>query len=187
MLRKTLTSTVIQVPRENPEEAGPYERALKNRPDIFNIALNVENDKTGWFRVSANVSSLAHRALASLPLANILCEKDELKLDVKWRLVRHEPECSPTKPFELCSNRSDTPEKFGLEVWPQPPSILNTKYRLRPEQLRSLHWMIRQENTKSPYVVFEREAREFQLYISHITQITRISFASLIHKKISLE
>ena len=51
----------------------------------------MENDKTGWFRVSANVSSLAHRALASLPLANILCEKDELKLDVKWRLVRHEP------------------------------------------------------------------------------------------------
>lgn len=159
-----ITLIIIQIPRENPEEAGPYERALKNRPDIFNIALNVENDKTGWFRVCVNVSSLAHRALASLPLASVLREKDELKLDVKWRLVRHEPECSPMKPFELCSNRADTPEKFGLEVWPQPPSILNTKYRLRPEQLRSLHWMIRQENTKSPY--FEKSLSE--AILSHL-------------------
>jgi len=107
--------------------------------------------------VCANVSSLAHRSVASLPLTRVFQDRkdnDDVKLTVQWRLVRHEPECAPVEPFKLCSNRPDTPEKFGLEVWPQPPSILDTNYRLRPEQLRSLHWMIRQENTKVPYVFF---------------------------------
>eukprot|EP00939_MAST-03C_sp_MAST-3C-sp1_P004796 g4796.t1 len=130
------------VPRENAKEAGPYERAIKNRPPIFSIDLRVQG-ATGNVRVAVNATSLMHRACGELPIRTV---EGATLASLEWRLVPHEPVVPASIPFVLTSNRHDTPSRFGLAQWSQPPSILNTPYRLRREQLRSLHWMVRQEN-----------------------------------------
>lgn len=117
---------------ENTVEAGEYERRLKNRPAPFITQLKLQ-DHIGTMRIGINLASLAHRALSRLPPRG---EAGEPRLS--WRLdTRFVPQAAPkANKFRLISNRNDPSNE-------QPP---NFKLELRPEQLRSLHWMIQQES-----------------------------------------
>ena len=44
----------------------PYERAIKNRPSVFEIDLQIR-DTVGIARISINAVSLMHRACGELP------------------------------------------------------------------------------------------------------------------------
>ncbi|EIW79421.1 hypothetical protein CONPUDRAFT_107802 [Coniophora puteana RWD-64-598 SS2] len=116
---------------EDSREAGRYERDLKRRPSPFVTRLKFEND-IGTVQVGLNIPSLLHRALSRLPQEN----RTEKPL-LTWRLdTDFAPAVKISLPvFNLLSNKKDTEHK-------QPP---NFKTPLRPEQLRSLEWMLRQE------------------------------------------
>ncbi|KAH8091667.1 hypothetical protein BXZ70DRAFT_952767 [Cristinia sonorae] len=124
---------------EDPSQAGAYERALKQRPAPFVTQLRLDNG-VGTVRIGVNIVSLMHRALSRLPSTG----RTETPT-VSWRLhTDFTPAAKIAAPkFVLSSNRLD-------EEHDQPPSF---KLDLRPEQLRSLTWMIEQESTKaSPFI-----------------------------------
>ncbi|KAH9930325.1 uncharacterized protein B0H18DRAFT_1093698 [Fomitopsis serialis] len=127
---------------EDTAQAGEYERNLKRRPAPFVTQLKLEENGVGVVRIGVNVASLMHRAMSRLPTAG----RTE-KVSVSWRLTTdflpaakiHLPK------FRLSSNRHDTEHA-------QPPSF---KTPLRPEQLRSLTWMLAQESPDAPPFVEE--------------------------------
>lgn len=125
---------------EDTAQAGAYERALKRRPAPFVTQLKMEDDGTGHVRIGINIPSLMHRALSRLPSTN---RKE--KPTVAWKLnTDFAPIAKLALPkFTLASNRSDAEHE-------QPPDF---KTPLRPEQLRSLTWMIAQEaRDVSPFI-----------------------------------
>ncbi|KAI9753984.1 MAG: peptide transporter ptr2 [Chaenotheca gracillima] len=131
-------------PHEDPKEAGPYERALKNRPAPFVTQIRIDEDKTQYLRIGLNVTTLAHRALSKLRGAYHMPM-------VAWRLDTNfisSAKISLPK-LTLPSNKLDRPAK-------QPPYI---RLPLRPEQLRSLHWMMEQEDASPPSFI-EEEVEE---------------------------
>ena len=134
-------------PIEDVVEAGEYERRLKGRPTPFVTQLRLDDEGNGMVRIGANVPSLLHRALARLPTKN-----RSAPAAVAWRLqTDFVPMAKFNAPkFNLSSNRDDPPHK-------QPPHF--KKMPLRPEQLRSLHWMIEQESPDAePFI--EEEVSE---------------------------
>ncbi|KAJ3042657.1 hypothetical protein HDV00_006936 [Rhizophlyctis rosea] len=135
------------VPIEDVVQAGAYEQAMKRRPQPFIVQLNEKNGM-GHVRIGVNVVSLLHRATASLP-ANIRSDSDHLQL--LWRLTTDEKP-APLKKLQLTSNKLDP-------AYSQPP---NFQVKLRPEQLRSLHWMVKQEEAIEPTFV-EEEVAEAEL------------------------
>ncbi|KAI9342379.1 helicase-like transcription factor HLTF/DNA helicase RAD5, DEAD-box superfamily [Obelidium mucronatum] len=146
---------------EDPSQAGVYENALKNRPNVFVCQLKLEeNDakkNVGIFRVGLNFASLIHRAAARLITVPFSVDSSATGFEFSWKLT-----CDPTfssvsrsmvlPKLELKSNRHDP------QV-PQPPNF--KKYPLRPEQVRSLGWMIRQE--EEPVEFTEEEISEASL------------------------
>ena len=132
---------------EDTAGAGEYERNLKRRPAPFVTQLKLEEDGVGIVRIGVNVASLMHRAMSRLPSAG---RKE--KVSVSWRLTTdflpaakiHLPK------FKLSSNRHDAQHA-------QPPSF---KIPLRPEQLRSLTWMIAQEERSLSNYFIEEEISE---------------------------
>ena len=103
------------------------------------LKLDVDS-AIGTVRLGINVPSLIHRALSRLPKLN-RPEKPELT----WRLTTdYNPPARLSLPkFRLSSNRLDPSHA-------QPP---NFKVKLRPEQLRSLSWMLKQESKEAqPFV-----------------------------------
>ncbi|GLB41686.1 putative C-5 cytosine-specific DNA methylase [Lyophyllum shimeji] len=125
---------------EDPIQAGEYERRLKRRPSPFVTQLRLDENEVGTVRVGVNIPSLVHRALARLPSAN----RTEPAV-LSWRIdTNFTPWVAlDVPPFRLLSNKSDKEHR-------QPPSF---KLDLRPEQLRSLGWMLRQESRKTePFV-----------------------------------
>ena len=116
-------------PRENQLEAAQYEQALKARPDAFVVQIRREGD-TGGLRVGLNPSSLIHRSRANLPGTS----KGEVS--ASWRVTEHSElplEKLPSYKFTSC--KESKPQE-------QPPHF--RKYKLRPEQQRSLGWMLAQ-------------------------------------------
>lgn len=127
---------------EDTAQAGAYERALKRRPEPFVTQLKLDGDGIGYVRIGINVASLIHRALSRLPTIG----RTE-RANVGWRLnsdFTPIAKLSLSK-FVLSSNRQDV-------QYSQPPSF---KIPLRPEQLRSLTWMIGQEARDAPPFVEE--------------------------------
>lgn len=125
---------------EDTAEAGAYERALKRRPAPFVTQLKVEADGVGHVRIGINIASLMHRALSRLPSRGRTAEAT-----LAWRLnTDFAPMAKLSLPkFTLLSNKTDSEHT-------QPPHFVT---KLRPEQLRSLTWMIRQEDPScSPFV-----------------------------------
>ncbi|KAL4243643.1 hypothetical protein ABKN59_011208 [Abortiporus biennis] len=124
---------------EDTVQAGKYERALKSRPAPFITQLKLDKDGIGTVRIGINIASLMHRALSRLPCTGP-GRTEEASLS--WRLqTDFFPIAKLQLPkFKLSSNRSDPEHK-------QPP---NFKLDLRPEQLRSLTWMLAQEDVKAP-------------------------------------
>ncbi|KAJ3065360.1 hypothetical protein HDU98_011270 [Podochytrium sp. JEL0797] len=127
---------------EDPSQAGVYERALKNRPNAFVVQLQLQESgetKTGVFRIGINFASLIHRAAARLVTVPFLTDSSS-GYEFSWRVTcdaaMHSRGVQSLPKLQLCSNRNDAQVA-------QPPSF--KKFPLRPEQVRSLGWMIRQE------------------------------------------
>ena len=101
-----------------------------------------------------NAATLAHKALGALPI-HALDSFAASEPVVSWRLksangaelTLGRDGKQPT--FKLPSNKEDAKAK-------QPPHFREVK--LRPEQLRSLTWMLAQENSPTPWV--EEETAE---------------------------
>ncbi|KAF3919922.1 hypothetical protein AA313_de0201806 [Arthrobotrys entomopaga] len=118
---------------EDPEESAVWERAMKARPTPWVTALKSDDQNTLHLQVGLNLMSLVHRAADLLPQTAGLGE-----LSINWRLVTEyvNPPRLVLPQFKISSNKQDPQAS-------QPPGfILN----LRPEQLRSLSWMINQES-----------------------------------------
>lgn len=127
---------------EDSQEAGQYERDLKLRPSPFVTQLKMDNN-IGYVKVGLNIASLLHRALSRLPSEN-RTERPSLS----WRL---DTDFAPAvkislPPYRLLSNKNDPEHK-------QPPNF--GKLPLRPEQLRSLTWMLEREAMDTPPFVEE--------------------------------
>ncbi|KAI0831805.1 hypothetical protein BC628DRAFT_1311075 [Trametes gibbosa] len=127
---------------EDTVQAGEYERSLKRRPAPFVTQLRLDEEGRGIVRIGVNITSLMHRALSRLPTKG---RKEAATLT--WRLdTDFTPAVKITLPkFKLSSNKRDKAHE-------QPPSF---KIPLRPEQLRSLTWMLAQEKKSAPAFVEE--------------------------------
>ncbi|TYJ54912.1 hypothetical protein B9479_004420 [Cryptococcus floricola] len=134
-------STIIAY--EDRYEAGRYEHALKSRPSPFVLQLRLD-DGFGSFRIGLNVVSLAHRALSRLPHDGL-----KGKTNLSWRLtpgpIAENPR--PPKVFVIPSNKRD----------PQHAQPAGFKFRLRTEQLRSVWWMLAQEEAAGKTHTFVEE------------------------------
>jgi len=126
-------------PREDVKQAGAYEQALKHRPQPFVVQLRLDG-RLAQVHIALNVPSLAHSALACFPARLRSAEGD---VHFSWRLSEHLEHTEPLAPLRLTSNRHDPSTQ-------QPPHF--KKYPLRPEQLRSLSWMLGQEAAAAPFV-----------------------------------
>ena len=125
---------------EDAAQAGAYERALKNRPSPFVTQLRLDGKGIGTVRIGINIPSLIHRAYSRLPSTR---RPEAPRLS--WRLNTNftDPAKLNLPKFKLKSNRSDPEHK-------QPPNFI---IPLRPEQARSLDWMLRQESLDAePFV-----------------------------------
>lgn len=117
---------------EDPLEAAVYERAVKQRPPPFMIFENVDTFGKGELKIAVNLQSMAHSALGKLIDIN-----DLTGAQFTWRLVpnAHDMGRQSQPAFVLRDNLRDSHHA-------QPPNFTQT---LRPEQLRSLTWMVAQE------------------------------------------
>lgn len=133
------------VPLEDPVQAGEYERRLKRRPSPFVTQLKLDKDGVATARIGINIPSLVHRALASLPP-----KVNAPSPTLSWRLDTNYSPSAAIMPaqFKLLSNKDDIEHS-------QPPHF---KMDLRPEQLRSLTWMIAQESDEAPDFIEEEIA-----------------------------
>ena len=107
------------------------------------MQLRLEND-IGSFRIGLNIVSLAHRALARLPVNTT---KGQIQLS--WRLTPGQISDVPEalRVFILPSNKRDPQHA-------QPRGFLLS---LRKEQLRSLWWMLEQEKAEGRTHTFVEE------------------------------
>ena len=167
----TKGTTKKYLPQEDGREAAAYERAIKTRPSPFNIQLRLsttgsESDiSVVKLRIGLNAVALTQSALGIFPresyarksILHDASRNGDSKVDsaciFEWRVQRHiedmskSPENFPK--LTLSSNKKDKPAA-------QPPNF--EKYHLRPEQLRSLSWMLSQESTDIPF--YEEEDAE---------------------------
>ncbi|KAJ9242829.1 hypothetical protein DTO271D3_569 [Paecilomyces variotii] len=122
------------VPYEDPFEAATYERNIKSRPSAFVAFSMVDEENIVHLKLAVNISTLLHQAYDNL-VGPRICQEVELS----WRLVPNAPDIKEigSRGFILMSNKDTT-------SCSQPPNFRNMK--LRPEQLRSLQWMISQED-----------------------------------------
>jgi hypothetical protein len=126
-------------------QAATFERLLKNRPSPLVIQIHIDENGLIQLKIAVNPETLMHRALAKL-----LLTYEGAGMSMSWRLCTNQaslPNASlPT--FTLKNNNNDSPAG-------KPPGFL---YDLRPEQSRSLAWMIRQESGESePFIEEEVE------------------------------
>lgn len=158
------------LPQEDGREAAAYERAIKTRPSPFNVQLKLSS-AVGMetivvdVRFGMNAVALTQSALGLFPRESYARksmlhdasrnEKTTMDSDCifEWRVQPHVEDVSKTAEsfpkLILSSNKDDKPAA-------QPPNF--KKYPLRPEQLRSLSWMLSQEATEKPF--YEEEVAE---------------------------
>jgi len=127
------------VPYEDAAEAGPYERGLKARPSPTTIRIKSSHGKA-QLEVSLNVITLAHRAVARLTRTGVDAGR---RVRVSWKLdTCYDAAKLPTLPkLTVPDNLHDTPLAHVFHS-----SLANPKPRLRPDQERSLSWMVGQES-----------------------------------------
>lgn len=127
---------------------------MKARPLPIIVQLRQVDDTSSEFRIGLNIATLAHKAVARLPQS--FSSYAVGPAITSWRLVEASTmdlgfsRQSQFK-FKLTDNRPEQPAK-------QPPGF---KATLRPEQLRSLTWMISQETNAAPW--YEEEVEEASL------------------------
>ena len=118
---------------EDPHDAALYERQIKFRPPPFLVFRQVDEEDMGHMRVTLNVQTLLHQAYGKFLNTNV-----SNSASFFWRIVTnyYDSRNLVFPDFSLVSNRNDP--QSG-----QPP---NFQLNLRPEQLRSLSWMIHRES-----------------------------------------
>lgn len=126
---------------EDGREGAAYERALKNRPQPWIMRLHRDDPQYLALKIACNPVSLVEHALGCLPADSLLRQQlmqdRDHKLRFDWRVVKHVEQTFGTFPkLRLKSNKLDAAAQ-------QPPHF---KLPLRPEQLRSLKWMLDQES-----------------------------------------
>ena len=139
------------VPYEDGKEAGDFERAMKDRPPAFTIHVRIDEHNQGCLMLGLNIPTLAHRALAK---HSGLQSSDGV--NTCWRLITQYqwPSQHSLPKFEIGSNKGDKEADY---IFKGPPDIT-----LRPEQKRSLQWMINQESDGAlPF--YEQEIEEANL------------------------
>lgn len=146
------------VAMEDPVQAGAYEQRLKRRPPAFVVDRRIDAakgasaavaDVVGQLRISANPLALGMQALSELRPSGLA---KEAVLD--WRLVEHSdtvPCLRKLPKLALSSNKKDAaaPQPEHFCKFPGRPHSLPPK-PLRPEQQRSLSWMVEQEGEDTP-------------------------------------
>ncbi|KAH9447633.1 hypothetical protein Pst134EB_021643 [Puccinia striiformis f. sp. tritici] len=133
LLKQNNTKSTF-VPHEDIVEAGRYEQALKTRPAPFVTHLRLI-DGCGEMKIGVSFATLVHRAVARFPVSAL-----NGTVNPSWRLTfGHESSAAsllrPKYNFHLRSNKNDPPAE-------EPEQFV---IPLRPEQLRSLSWMLSQE------------------------------------------
>ena len=168
------------IPKEDVKEAAGYEQTLKNRPHPWVVRLRILSSSSSSssleLSVGCNAVSLTQRSMGLLPRQSLArrammqlspdCRDDgeRGRIDLsssssryvfEWRVVEHVDRSSDSNVADrfpkmyLTSNKKD-------EGADQPPHF--ERYPLRPEQLRSLRWMLAQEATSDPF--WEEEVSE---------------------------
>jgi hypothetical protein len=132
-------------PVEDPFQASIYERQIKARPAPFMGFTTVENGLSNLI-ISINIKTLLHQAYGKLVGSNA-----NANVSLSWRLLPKSPDLREYNfgKFVLKSNVADPQCQ-------QPPNFGG--YKLRPEQLRSLTWMMSCEEENAP--PFEEEEVE---------------------------
>jgi hypothetical protein len=148
--------TVKFEPIEDGRQAAAYEQSLKRRPSPWLLLLSKTKESSPLeLHIGCNAASLAHRALGRLP-GKTPARRAILNLDsvqprqclFDWRVVPHvdQDAISGSGHFpklQLTSNKNDAPAL-------QPPGF-EELYPLRPEQRRSLAWMLGREASTDSY------------------------------------
>jgi hypothetical protein len=161
MIRKG--KSLLAVPIEDGKMQARFEYAMKHRPQPWIVTLEIPEQDTQptsdamlHVKVGINAVSLIHRALGLFPptearRALIDARHDQCSTIFEWRVVPHvdKPLASFPK-LSFTSNKGNEPAK-------QPPRFQG-RCPLRPEQLRSLAWMLSQEASSSPF--YEEEVVE---------------------------
>lgn len=138
------------LPYEDNREAGTFERKIKARPAPFIVETSIDDDekRTGRLRVGLHLPTLVHRALATL---GSIENNDDVK--VAWRLDTQfeAPNRYKLRNFTLTNNKLAAEAEYDFP----------TGEKLRPDQKRSLQWMIGQEDDDMAF--HEEEVEEATL------------------------
>ncbi|KAL7410274.1 hypothetical protein BDY24DRAFT_400679 [Mrakia frigida] len=152
MITWQMSNTQVLMPMEDPVEAGKFEQALKHRPAPFVVQARLDGN-VGTIRLGLNVATLLHKAISTLPPS-----KSTSAPTLSWRLTPNHPSVESTiytsKQFIIKSNKQDPTTS-------QPPSF--KKFPLRPEQLRSFGWAMKQERPEGDFSFEEEEISEATL------------------------
>jgi len=153
------------LPVEDGKLQARFEYSMKHRPNAWLVTLQIPQGKTRapsqatiLIKIGVNAVSLAHRALglfpASLARRSMIDEArskqgdpNEANTIFEWRVVSHVDKSSTSAAFpklQFTSNKKSTPAN-------QPPGF-ESRHPLRPEQLRSLAWMLSQEASSTPFL-----------------------------------
>ena len=137
------------VPYEDPGEATVYEFLLKNIPSPFTIKLlplQSGADERGIV-IGINAQTLVHRAVAKLRASGK--ESTKGQIESSWRVKTGYQASSRAKnrSFTIPNNSTNRRRPFQLSLCSTSDSPL---LKLRPEQERSLHWMLRRDRGEGP-------------------------------------
>jgi hypothetical protein len=131
---------------EDPVQAAVFERRLKNRPSPLVTQIHIDSAGLIKLRLAVNPQTLMHRALAKL-----LSSHNSAGISMSWRLCTNQTLPTEVSLPAFTMENNDHDPSAG-----KPPGFL---FDLRPEQSRSLAWMIRQESEEiEPF--FEEEVEE---------------------------
>ena len=165
----------VYQPYEDPKGAKDHEAAIKNRPKGIVAFTRLDPQGQGNLLLGIHVTTLAHQALASLLSAGrfengvpLLAGSHQDQPEVSWALdTQYSTDIEMPRTLFSLKNNQDDPEmnhvfkhadkgSFDIgadDAWPP---------ELRPEQARSLHWMINQESPNAePFVEEETEEMLF--------------------------
>lgn len=120
-------------PIEDPNDAARFERDYKARLAAFKVFSKLDNQGAHNLGFTLNIKTLVHRVCAKYA-GNV---NESEKVEFFWRLVTSEDQSHHhLGSFRVTNNILD-PEAM------QPP---NFRVELRPDQLRSLAWMLSRES-----------------------------------------
>ncbi|KAL8824594.1 MAG: hypothetical protein Q9191_004950 [Dirinaria sp. TL-2023a] len=146
------------VPYEDEYQAALYEEKMRGRPNTVSLQICRGNNHVVNLRVGINAAALAHQALAILQGSDDPSESTPEFCTAQWRLdVRYQHYQKPSlRMFQLSHNRRDrqSDHLFQRQVHSEDEFlVVKPSDQLRPEQTRSLGWMIsREDEFASPFL-----------------------------------